>query len=196
MPCCPSPTSLPIAAACSCAIAKSMINIGVHDFEKRANSGCPDQRRPVHPAGAVDAEGTTRSMKWSTTTSCAPPSRKRMPQGHIHLQETLCDDVARAMLAHPKVPRCACRPRSRTSTRTATAVGVEVFHFKDAGRRSERGRRSPLAMLRLVAACPPSREAPNDPPSRLRASDKAARESTSCTSACAARSARRSATST
>mgnify|MGYP001980461164 CR=1 FL=1 len=28
---------------------------------------------------------------------------ERMARGHIHLQETLCDDVMTAMLAHPKV---------------------------------------------------------------------------------------------
>ena len=27
----------------------------------------------------------------------------RIAQGHVHLQETLCDDVAKMMLAHPRV---------------------------------------------------------------------------------------------
>jgi dihydroneopterin aldolase len=31
-------------------------------------------------------------------------------QGHVHLQETLCDDVARIMLAHPRCAPCVYRP--------------------------------------------------------------------------------------
>jgi dihydroneopterin aldolase len=34
----------------------------------------------------------------------------RVAQGHVHLQETLCDDVARIMLAHPRVRACVYRP--------------------------------------------------------------------------------------
>jgi dihydroneopterin aldolase len=57
---------------------------------------------------------------------------ERMARGHIHLQETLCDDVALALLAHPDV--CAVRVSSMKPDAYADCegVGVEVFHLKAA----------------------------------------------------------------
>jgi 7,8-dihydroneopterin aldolase/epimerase/oxygenase len=55
----------------------------------------------------------------------------RMAQGHIHLQETLCDDVARKILDHPHV--CAVRVVSMKPDAYADCegVGIEVFFIKD-----------------------------------------------------------------
>ena len=51
--------------------------------------------------------------------------------GHVHLQETLCDDVARAMLAHPKV-RAVCVSTMKPDVYTdCEGVGVEVFQIKE-----------------------------------------------------------------
>jgi dihydroneopterin aldolase len=35
---------------------------------------------------------------------------QRMARGHVQLQETLCDDIVREMLAHPSVRARAYRP--------------------------------------------------------------------------------------
>ena len=57
---------------------------------------------------------------------------KRMAQGHIHLQETLCDDVARAMLAHPKVRAVRVSTAKPDVYPDCDCVGVEVIHIKEA----------------------------------------------------------------
>jgi dihydroneopterin aldolase len=56
---------------------------------------------------------------------------RRTAQGHIHLQETLCDDVARAMLAHPKVRAVRVSTAKPDVYPDCESVGVEVFHIKE-----------------------------------------------------------------
>ena len=55
---------------------------------------------------------------------------KRMAQGHIHLQETLCDDVIKAMLAHPKVRAARVSTEKPDVYPDCESVGVEVFQIK------------------------------------------------------------------
>lgn len=55
---------------------------------------------------------------------------KRMEQGHIHLQETLCDDIANAMLAHPKVRAVRVSTEKPDAYPDCYSVGVEVFRIK------------------------------------------------------------------
>jgi len=57
---------------------------------------------------------------------------KRMAQGHIHLQETLCDDVVKAMLAHPKVRAVRVSTEKPDVYPDCDSVGVEVFRVKEA----------------------------------------------------------------
>ncbi len=57
--------------------------------------------------------------------------RKRIAQGHINLQETLVDDIARALLAHPAVTAVRVSSEKPDIYEDVAAVGVEVFHFKD-----------------------------------------------------------------
>ena len=56
---------------------------------------------------------------------------KRMAQGHIHLQETLCDDVVKAMLAHPKVLAVRVSTEKPDVYPDCDSVGVEVFRVKE-----------------------------------------------------------------
>jgi dihydroneopterin aldolase len=58
---------------------------------------------------------------------------KRMADGHIHLQETLCDDLVAALLEHPGV--CAARVSSMKTDvyLDCDGVGVEVFRIKSIG---------------------------------------------------------------
>ena len=54
----------------------------------------------------------------------------RVGQGHVELQETLCDDLASQMLAHPRVQAVrlsSCKPDVYPD---CEAVGVEVFRMK------------------------------------------------------------------
>ena len=56
---------------------------------------------------------------------------KRVQQGHIELQETLCDDLAARLLAHPQVQAVrlsSCKPDVYPD---CDGVGVEVFRMKD-----------------------------------------------------------------
>jgi dihydroneopterin aldolase len=55
-----------------------------------------------------------------------------MAQGHIHLQETLCDDVAQAMLTHPKVRAVRVSTEKPDVYPDCDSVGVEVFRIKEA----------------------------------------------------------------
>jgi dihydroneopterin aldolase len=57
--------------------------------------------------------------------------RQRIAQGHINLQETLVDDIARTLLAHPAVKAVRVSSEKPDIYEDVAAVGVEVFHFKD-----------------------------------------------------------------
>ena len=56
----------------------------------------------------------------------------RLAQGHVELQETLCDDLAQRLLAHPGVRAvrvATCKPDVYPD---CEAVGVEVFRLRSA----------------------------------------------------------------
>ena len=56
---------------------------------------------------------------------------RRMAEGHVHLQETLCDDVVKAMLAHPRVRAVRVSTMKPDVYPDCVGVGVEVFRIKD-----------------------------------------------------------------
>ncbi|MEA5097204.1 MAG: dihydroneopterin aldolase [Burkholderiaceae bacterium] len=55
----------------------------------------------------------------------------RTMDGHIQLQETLCDDVARILLSHPKVVAVRVSTEKPDIYADCESVGVEVFHIKE-----------------------------------------------------------------
>jgi dihydroneopterin aldolase len=55
---------------------------------------------------------------------------ERVVQGHIHLQETLADDVLKLMLAHPRVKAARVSTEKPDVYPDCEAVGVEVFGLK------------------------------------------------------------------
>nr|WP_286197475.1 dihydroneopterin aldolase [Variovorax boronicumulans] len=55
---------------------------------------------------------------------------ERIAQGHIVLQETLCDDLARRLLAHPGVQAVHLATSKPDVYPDCEAVGVEVFLSK------------------------------------------------------------------
>jgi dihydroneopterin aldolase len=54
----------------------------------------------------------------------------RIGQGHVELQETLCDDLAVQMLAHPRVQAVRLSSNKPDVYPDCEAVGVEVFRMK------------------------------------------------------------------
>lgn len=55
---------------------------------------------------------------------------QRIAQGHVELQETLCDDLAAQMLAHPRVQAVRLSSNKPDVYPDCEAVGVEVFRMK------------------------------------------------------------------
>ncbi len=55
----------------------------------------------------------------------------RTAKGHINLQETLIDDVAKLLLEHPNVIAVRVSSEKPAAYEDCDSVGVEVFRFKD-----------------------------------------------------------------
>lgn len=106
------------------------INIGVHDFEKRA-----EQRVLINVDLFVPlAMSTPQQDKLDEVVDydfMRSVIAERIARGHIHLQETLCDDVARIMLEHPRVKAVRVSTEKPDVYPDCQSVGVEVFHMKD-----------------------------------------------------------------
>lgn len=58
--------------------------------------------------------------------------RHRLDQGHINLQETLVDDIARTLLSHPAVRAVRVASAKPDVYPDVDAVGIEVLRFKEA----------------------------------------------------------------
>jgi 7,8-dihydroneopterin aldolase/epimerase/oxygenase len=106
-----------------------MINIGVHEFEKKG-----EQRVLINVDLFIPlAESTPREDHLEEVVDydfMRETIARRMAQGHIHLQETLCDDVARAMLSHPKVRAVRVSTEKPDVYPDCDGVGVEVIRIK------------------------------------------------------------------
>jgi 7,8-dihydroneopterin aldolase/epimerase/oxygenase len=107
------------------------INIGVHDFEKRG-----EQRVVINVDLFVPlALSTPLEDKLREVVDydfMRATIARRVEQGHIHLQETLCDDLVKIMLAHPQVRAARVSTEKPDVYPDCDAVGVEVFRIKDA----------------------------------------------------------------
>jgi 7,8-dihydroneopterin aldolase/epimerase/oxygenase len=107
-----------------------LINIGVHEFEKKGEQRVlinVDLYIPLAvstPKGDELHEVVDYDFMRETIA-------QRMAQGHVHLQETLCDDVAAKMLAHPRVRAVRVSTMKPDVYPDCEGVGVEVFHIKD-----------------------------------------------------------------
>ena len=105
------------------------INIGVHAFEKKGEQRVLinvdlyvplAQSTPQHDdlAEVLDYDFIRSSIS------------EMVSQGHIHLQETLCDEVLTRMLAHPKVRAARVSTAKPDVYPDCEAVGCEVFGIK------------------------------------------------------------------
>ncbi len=54
----------------------------------------------------------------------------RLAEGHVHLQETLCDDLLARLLAHPKVRAASVRTEKIEAYADCRSVGCEVFAMR------------------------------------------------------------------
>jgi dihydroneopterin aldolase len=106
------------------------INIGVHEFEKKG-----EQRVLINVDLFIPLEVSTPKedhlYEVVDYDFIRDTIAKRMAQGHIHLQETLCDDVARAMLTHPKVRAVRVQTAKPDVYPDCDCVGVEVIRIKE-----------------------------------------------------------------
>ena len=107
-----------------------MINIGVHDFEKKG-----EQRVLINVDLYIPrAESTPTADQLDEVVDydfMRETIAQRMAQGHVHQQETLCDDVVRAMLAHPRVRAVRVSTMKPDVYPDCEGVGVEVFQIKE-----------------------------------------------------------------
>lgn len=107
------------------------INIGVHDFEKKG-----EQRVLINVDLYVPlARSTPRLDELHEVLDYDFMRRsisERVSRGHIHLQETLCDEVLALMLAHPDVRAARVSTEKPEVYPDCEAVGVEVFGLKEA----------------------------------------------------------------
>jgi len=106
------------------------INIGVHEFEKKG-----EQRVLINIELYVPLEYSSptedKLHEVVDYDFMRDTVARRMAQGHIHLQETLCDDVLTAMLKHPHVLAARVSTEKPDVYPDCESVGVEVFRIKD-----------------------------------------------------------------
>lgn len=108
-----------------------LAQIGAHDFEKNA-----PQRIIFNVELFVPYQLSTPSNDQLSEVVDYDFVRtlitQRIQRGHVELQETLCDDLAEQLLAHPQVQAVrlsSCKPDVYPD---CAAVGVEVFKMKAA----------------------------------------------------------------
>ncbi len=106
------------------------INIGVHDFEKRG-----EQRVLINVDLYIPlAVSTPKEDELHEVVDYDFMRRtigERVKKGHIHLQETLCDDVLALMLEHPRVRAARVSTQKPDVYPDCDAVGCEVFGVKE-----------------------------------------------------------------
>jgi dihydroneopterin aldolase len=106
------------------------INIGVHAFEKTG-----EQRVLINVDLYIPlALSTPKADELDEVVDYDFMRRSiasRVEQGHIHLQETLCDDVLALMLAHPKVRAARVSTEKPDVYPDCESVGCEVFGLKE-----------------------------------------------------------------
>ena len=107
------------------------VHIGVHDFEHAA----PQRIRfnvDLYVPLALSTPTADALEEVVDYDFIRHTIAQRVARGHIELQETLADDLLRAMLAHPKVRAARVSTEKPDVYPDCEAVGVEVFGIKEA----------------------------------------------------------------
>ena len=108
-----------------------LAQIGAHDFEKNAPQRIIFNVELFVPyqLAAPSHDQVSEVVDYDFVRTLIT---QRIQRGHVELQETLCDDLAEQLLAHPQVQAVrlsSCKPDVYPD---CAAVGVEVFKMKDA----------------------------------------------------------------
>ncbi|UGQ46092.1 dihydroneopterin aldolase [Massilia endophytica] len=106
------------------------INIGVHDFEKKGEQRVLINVDLYIPL-AVSTPNADELHEVVDYDFMRETIARRMALGHVHLQETLCDDVVKSMLSHPLVRAARVSTMKPDVYPDCEGVGVEVFRIKD-----------------------------------------------------------------
>jgi dihydroneopterin aldolase len=105
-------------------------NIGVHAFEKSGPQRVVINVDVFVPL-ALSTPKQDRIHEVVDYDFIRTAIRSRVGAGHINLQETLVDDIARALLAHPAVRAVRVASEKPDVYEDVEAVGVEVLLFKE-----------------------------------------------------------------
>ena len=107
------------------------VQIGAHDFEKGSPQRVIFNVELFVPYAASTSESDSLSEVVDYDYVREVIANRVATSGHVELQETLCDDLATRMLAHPQVwavRLSSCKPDVYPDS---AGVGVEVFRMKE-----------------------------------------------------------------
>jgi 7,8-dihydroneopterin aldolase/epimerase/oxygenase len=108
-----------------------MVHIGIHEFEKR------DAQRvrfdiDLYVPLSVSTPRSDALEEVVDYDFIRQSILRRVEGEHIHLQETLCDDLLACMLAHPHVRAARVSTAKTDVYPDCAAVGCERFAIKEA----------------------------------------------------------------
>ena len=106
------------------------VNIGVHDFEKLGTQRLVFNVDLYVPL-ATSTPTTDQLEEVVDYDFIRSAIQARVTQGHVQLQETLVDELLRAMLAHPGVRAARVSTEKPDVYPDCDAVGCEVFGIKE-----------------------------------------------------------------
>jgi 7,8-dihydroneopterin aldolase/epimerase/oxygenase len=108
---------------------RTNINIGVYEFEKRGEQPVVVNVELYIPL-ALSTPVEDRLSEVLNYDFIRATIADRVGRGHIHLQETLCDDLANSFLAHPMIRAARVSTEKLDAYPDCDAVGVEVLRIK------------------------------------------------------------------
>jgi len=106
------------------------VRIGAHDFEKTASQRVifNIELFVPHEHSTPKADRLSEVVDYDFVREVIA---RRIRQGHVELQETLCDDIMATLISHPRVRAVrlsSCKPDVYPDTE---AVGVEILRIKE-----------------------------------------------------------------
>ncbi|MFM7000900.1 MAG: dihydroneopterin aldolase [Limnohabitans sp.] len=105
------------------------VRIGAHDFEKTQAQRVVFNVELFVPY-AISTPQTDDLAEVVDYDFVRERIAARIAQGHVALQETLCDDLVAQLLAHPQVQAVRLSSHKPDVYPDCEAVGVEVFRMK------------------------------------------------------------------
>ena len=106
------------------------MNIGAHDFEKRGPQRVLVNVDLYVPL-ALSTPKDDRLHEVVDYDFIRELIAQRVQRGHVELQETFCDELLAALLAHPRVRAARVSTEKPDVYPDCAAVGCEVFAVKE-----------------------------------------------------------------